>query len=884
MIRNTIGSQSLQVKRLTRCSTRVGFVGTTIAIIHYGTQEDPMGRDTMKGLRFLESPWTSLVLGMFGFAMLFMVNTCAESGGENAGDTLIGDGAGQVDVHYEIQPKEGAAYTPGEMPEDEAPFSELFEAALSFTPASLSYALPVALDEVGNLDAITETLNEAMGLSLELDEAARAQLAATGMVMIEGGTFDQFFHAYQAIGSAGFEEPPILITTDSLLHLYHLFFDQLLKVVEVDEFVAMLSAMMPAMVEASLGQALLFDEENGAQLKEAALRNAGFYAVASRLLLPSYAIPEALEEVVEAELELIAAHEGAARSPLFNQDCPDFCDPCDALSYRECTEAGYVCYCEDYSQYVPRGHYTLSEDLERYFLAMMWMGRVAFRIKVDIETQMAVLATDALKSISIEHQGETLAATEAWWRIYRVTAFFAGQADDLTFVDYDAAIAETFGEGFELTSLADAEVLAALRETLRELRAPKILSGFISAFQDVTEETQGWRFMGQRFAPDSYVLGQMVWNHIGPDLNFPDYTSTVDACFGGAEPSCETMDLQISNCICLGGLETGVHGICRLMPRGLDVMSVLGNDSADAVLEADERYCDFRERLDALKDEFTLYTPADWMQNAYWGWLHSLKPLFGPFGEGYPPYMQSPTWGLKELNTSLASWAELRHDTILYVKQSYTPGIESTSEPFKPVFSGFVEPIPEFYSRLAFLTRFTRDGLDRLEVLPDGVNDTMADMASLLDQLTTISVKELSGETISEEEKTLIRGIGDTFEQLITRLAAAVSVTSGEPQSEYDMLESSLVGDGFKTTIVADVHTDGNTKQALEEGSGKTDWLLVIQKTPEGALTASIGPVFTYYEFAQPMSNRLTDEAWRELLDSPEAPAKPAWLMKAYGK
>ena len=34
--------------------------------------------------------------------------------------------------------------------------------------------------------------------------------------------------------------------------------------------------------------------------------------------------------------------------------------------------------------------------------------------------------------------------------------------------------------------------------------------------------------------------------------------------------------------------------------------------------------------------------------------------------------MQTTAWQDKELNITLASWAELRHDTILYVKQSYT--------------------------------------------------------------------------------------------------------------------------------------------------------------------------------------------------------------------
>jgi heme oxygenase len=35
--------------------------------------------------------------------------------------------------------------------------------------------------------------------------------------------------------------------------------------------------------------------------------------------------------------------------------------------------------------------------------------------------------------------------------------------------------------------------------------------------------------------------------------------------------------------------------------------------------------------------------------------------------------------------------------------------------------------------------------------------------------------------------------------------------------------------------------------------------------------------VLSYYEFKQPMNDRLTDEAWRDLLAWPEKPARPGW-------
>jgi len=58
--------------------------------------------------------------------------------------------------------------------------------------------------------------------------------------------------------------------------------------------------------------------------------------------------------------------------------------------------------------------------------------------------------------------------------------------------------------------------------------------------------------------------------------------------------------------------------------------------------------------------------------------------------------MRTQAWEEEQLNAALASWTELRHDTILYAKQSYTP-VETSLPPSVP---GYVEPVPEFYGRL----------------------------------------------------------------------------------------------------------------------------------------------------------------------------------------
>ncbi|NMA18908.1 MAG: DUF3160 domain-containing protein, partial [Clostridiaceae bacterium] len=45
----------------------------------------------------------------------------------------------------------------------------------------------------------------------------------------------------------------------------------------------------------------------------------------------------------------------------------------------------------------------------------------------------------------------------------------------------------------------------------------------------------------------------------------------------------------------------------------------------------------------------------------------------------------------------------------------------------------------------------------------------------------------------------------------------------------------------------------------------------------DGKLRLAIGGVYSYYEFAWPLSDRLTDSKWRELLNAGETPPQPNW-------
>jgi hypothetical protein len=82
----------------------------------------------------------------------------------------------------------------------------------------------------------------------------------------------------------------------------------------------------------------------------------------------------------------------------------------------------------------------------------------------------------------------------------------------------------------------------------------------------------------------------------------------------------------------------------------------------------------------------------------YRDYLRCLEVLCGPAEAGAPSFMTTVPWKAKICNTILAGWAQMRHAAVLRAKRctSFT-GIED-------VCAGFVEPVPEFFRRLARLS------------------------------------------------------------------------------------------------------------------------------------------------------------------------------------
>ena len=679
----------------------------------------------------------------------------------------------------------------GAVPEITAPvtteFATYVPVPVAVTPNARQFTVLPDLGNVENAAAFT------------LDPAQAARLAEHGFLIVVDPVplysqgFDQGT-AYQNMADVYFEAQnryaPAFVTTDALLHAFHRLFDHVLRRTEEQYLIPTLRHLARQLL-ARL--AAVHDASTDAAVVEAARLAGTHVAVGLRLLDPAAAVPDWVRPGLDDELALIEAHTGFQIAPLFHA------------------------FVEDYSQYIPRGHYTRSEELKRYFKAMMWFGRMAFVIHEgsfgEPGTSRPDLTAAALLVVrELDRLDEQGRPAERWATIWVPTVFFVGEGDDPLPVHYRDLAGAVYGARpadltpERLCDPAKLDEFMARAET--ELPQPRI-RGPVGP---------GMRLFAQRFIPDSWYLSELTL------------------------PAVED----------------------RHFPSVLDVLSVLGSAEAERLQRQageEDRFADYLPTVLRLRADVETGPPERWAATLYWNWLYTLGSLLGEWGEGFPPFMRDPLWPRRQIMTAAGSWTELRHDTILYAKGSY--GGPTGMDPNAPFVQGYVEPNPWLFARLAGLAGYARAGLDRLGVLEPEAASKLEEMERGALLLADIAARELERRPVSAEESQFIAG----FAQWLSNLLKLETGQIGTFPDPYD-----------RAPVVADVHTDADTSTCLEEGTGYPARMLVVADV-EGRLLLCVGAVFVPHEFWWPIANRLTDETWWQILaDDPLD--LPGWIQE----
>jgi len=482
----------------------------------------------------------------------------------------------------------------------------------------------------------------------------------------------------------------------------------------------------------------------------------------------------------------------------------------DFLSYKD----AYF----PYSLFKPRGHYTREPQLQAYFKAMMWMQTACFcreqqeQLKRSI-FQAAVLCT--YKSI------DQTPLIELYQHIYTPLTFLMGEADNLSIFDI-ARILEK-NNAIHIEDALTAGQIEKVNQALIELAKHK---NNIKPQIEITCRDK-INFMPQRYLSDNEVIQRLV------DVN----------------PNSQ-----------------------RAYPKGLDVFAAFGTGTAESLLidfyKEPNNWSEYSKELQQLKNKFK--TSKSTQLSVYELWMKSLLTM-QQTDKNNPGFMQTPEWGYKNLNTALASWAELKHDAILYGEQPMAAECGGAGPP-DPIVVGYVEPNLPFWRKMENILQATRLILQQNDCMTDdlkGKTDQLNDYVTFLIQVTE---KELRGEKLTEPEYRTLEYMGSSIEYF------TLSVV--DPDLHLD--DWSLVqGPDKSIAIVADIYTRNirgcNKNGILHVATGNANNIYVVVEI-EGNLYLTRGATFSYYEFVQPLGTRLTDEEWQKMLEEKKAPAVPEWM------
>lgn len=642
-------------------------------------------------------------------------------------------------------------------------------------------------------------------LKLNADETAA--LGRRGFVISARQSFPTFFYGYKAIYA---DDLPLFISADSILYAVHQSYDAILKQVEFTALMPDLEALLRGM-HAALGAGA------GAKITGPARADADLYLTVARRLL-------------QAPINS-ASSTGAAIVPVAGASASQINDIVEkaqrASGLEELAIFGDPRRVIDFSQFKPRGHYVGNAQLEAYFRAMIWLGRTDLRLIVKQRFLRRQFDVSLLLAMLLD---ETRAAT--WTRIDTILRGFVGESDNMTVNDFEkvrATLAVPSLDG--LTERTDQELAQAITDA--DIGIQRIASQILFVPPSGLNAPLDRVFLlfGQRYVLDSEVFSNLVFDRVLPEM-----------------------------------------GPKRMMPDPLDVaFAALGNTHAAPLLATQlGTYPNYPAALHKARRLADAHEPDFWNGSLYHAWLGSLRALSPPAdlsdaaAESLPPVARTEAWSRRIMNSQLASWAELRHDTLLYAKQSYT------SFPVCEFPDAYVDPYPDMWAGLA---RYAARGTALVNVLPAATRGRaaahFAELQAVAQRLEDMARRQMTGQTFTPEQLAWVNEAVNIKE--VPNCGPPLQVPDGWYVRLFYDAETVKKTD----PTIADVHTQPADEggavvgKVLHVATGIPRLLVMTAETCVGP-RAYVGLVSSYYEKVTTNFERLTDQQWAAELQQPQ--------------
>ena len=620
----------------------------------------------------------------------------------------------------------------------------------------------------------------------------------------------------------------LLITSDFLLHVFHKIFDNELKYKEEAEIRKGISKISEKLFNRFKNKYL---NEKNPQLKKIYAFLASYWAIESSLI-PSYkklywendyiekdfsdyelkeklnkilnekikSFPKDIQKVIKEEFNNILKAKEKLTDPLIN--------------YFFWNIDNNITITQDFTQFKPRSHYTTDSLLKTYFMWMKWLMREKFYFKNFELAKSALILVNNLDQNDLQdiENIQTFVKKLIWWdddvNIFDIKKFLKEN-----WLQTDQNIVKKFNKNLQnkLLNLKKQLIISTSYQTNNYYEKDE---------QQIHNDTIGFVFFGEKFTIDSYIFDKLT--------------------AGNAE----TQGIQKPS-----------------VTTALVIPYILNNNSIAAKLTKlwlknywineikKQWYLEEAKKLIEKVQHF------DFSKNIYSKWLNLLNYIFVKQDKNLPYFEKDPLYQIRKLLTYLWSYTELKHDTLLYVKQAYAElwgGWEeckiTITPPSLPVPKWYVEPNIDLINQLIKLSEETNKIMK---------SDNFLEFTKQLKFLKQIALAELLNKKISDEDFEKLRLIN--FAKLLTPKKII-----WQPLQKEE-----------RWAIIADIFTSLDF-WPLYEALWRPNLLLLMIKDINWSRIV-IWPVYTHYEFYKNWK-RLTDENWQDQYDKIKNNPKLWWL------
>lgn len=367
----------------------------------------------------------------------------------------------------------------------------------------------------------------------------------------------------------------------------------------------------------------------------------------------------------------------------------------------------------NYSELKPRGHYTKSEKLKKYFKGFKWISLNGINLYDDEQLKGMIVLAHIIKNDSdykFDH----------YKRFTQIIEKLAGEEDNLSLSDVITALPDK-----SIEEVISDEYVKSVRDQLDLLNKERIKIVSVESSK-ITEDTiKRVYFLSSTYSISGEIFSKLV--HIE-------------------------------------GLNSK-----RPFPKGLDIPAVFGNETAEDILineyKENSSWPDYLPGLNELQNQFSSFN--NWDHNYGYKGVQTALASYAE-QDNYPDFMKTDSYNRKELSTALASWTHIKHDLILYQEKPFAmeTGQGDPYGPSPPQHYSYVEPNLLFWDSALELVEWLK-GLSKYE---STYEDELRRINKLGEILRRVAYKQINGEEVTGKEYYDLYFIGGIIESILFRL------------------------------------------------------------------------------------------------------------------